>query len=83
MYIWLEPNVNLNKFRKEQLFVQMLEGIHWTEAEAVCLAKDKKLQTKYKSLKEELIREAFPGLLPEKKKVEAIKPKKDSSLNAS
>ena len=83
MYIWLEPNVNLNKFRKEQLFVQMLEGIHWTEAEAVCLAKDKKLQTKYKSLKEELIREAFPGLLPEKKKVEAIKPKKDSSLNAT
>ena len=83
MYIWLEPNVNLNKFRKEQLFVQMLEGIHWTEAEAVCLAKDKKLQTKYKSLKEELVREAFPGLLPEKKIVEATKPKKDTSLNAS
>ena len=83
MYIWLEPNVNLNKFRKEQLFVQMLEGIHWTEAEAVCLAKDKKLQTKYKSLKEELVREAFPGLLPDKKIVEATKPKKDTSLNAS
>jgi hypothetical protein len=83
MYIWLEPSVNLTRFRKEQLFVQMLEGIHWTEAEAVCLAKDKKLQTKYKSLKEELVREAFPGLLPEKKTVEAIKPKKNTSLNAS
>jgi len=83
MYIWLEPNVNLTRFRKEQLFVQMLEGIHWTEAEAVCLAKDKKLQTKYKSLKEELVREAFPGLLPEKKTVEATKPKKNTSLNAS
>jgi hypothetical protein len=26
MYIWLEPNINLSKIKKEQLFVQMLEG---------------------------------------------------------
>jgi hypothetical protein len=84
MYIWLEPNINLTKTKKEQLFIQMLEGIHWSEAEALCLAKDKKLQTKYKSLKEDLVREAFPNLLPEKQKVEAVpKAKKAKSLSAS
>ena len=43
-YIWLDPNINLTKQRKEHLFIQMLEGIHWSEAELVCFAKDKKLQ---------------------------------------
>jgi hypothetical protein len=72
-YVWLEPNVNLPKIKKESLFVNMLEGIHWTEAEALCLAKDGKLQTKYKSLKEDIVREAFPRALtpkPEKVKEE-------------
>ena len=64
MYIWLEPNINLSKIKKEQLFVQMLEGIHWTESEVVCLAKDKKLETRYKTLTEDLVREAFPNILP-------------------
>jgi hypothetical protein len=64
MYIWLDPNINLNKMKKEQLFIQMLEGIHWTEADDLCLAKDKKLETKYKTIKEDLVREAFPDVLP-------------------
>ena len=83
-YIWLQNDVNLTRARKEQLFIQMLEGIHWSEAEALCLAKDKKLQTKYKSLKEDIVREAFPNLLPDKQKVEAApKAKKAKSLSAS
>lgn len=65
-YVWLDRSVNLNKIRKEQLFIQMLEGIHWSEAEAVCLAKDRKLQTKWKSLKESIVREAYPDLMPPK-----------------
>jgi hypothetical protein len=88
MYVWLDPNINLTRLKKEQLFIQMLEGIHWSEAEALCLAKDKKLQTKYKSLKEDIVREAFPNLLPEKQKVEAkveaaTKAKKVKSLSVS
>jgi hypothetical protein len=83
MYIWLDEKINLTRMRKEQLFTQMLEGIHWTEAEAVCLAKDKKLQTKYKSLKEDLVREAFPNILPDKKKTEPAPKKKSASLNNS
>jgi hypothetical protein len=85
-YIWLQNDVNLTRARKEQLFIQLLEGIHWTEAEAVCLAKDRKLQTKYKSLKEDLVREAFPGLLPHKQIIPPLgepKAKKADSLNAS
>lgn len=72
-YVWLEPTVSLPKIKKESLFVNMLEGIHWTEAEVLCLAKDRKLQTKYKSLKEDIVREAFPNALtpkPEKVKEE-------------
>ena len=84
-YIWINEDVQLNKTRKEQLFIQLLEGIHWTEAEAVCLAKDKKLQTKYKSLKEDLIREAYPELLPpaEKKELKEEKVKKSKSSGAA
>ena len=62
-YVWLEPTTNLPKLKKESLFVSMLEGIHWTEAEALCLAKDRKLHTKYKSLNEDIVREAFPRAL--------------------
>ncbi len=73
-YIWLEPTTNLPKLKKESLFVNMLEGIHWTEAEALCLAKDRKLHTKYKSLKEDIVREAFPrALTPKPEKVEVEK----------
>ena len=69
-YVWLEPKTNLPKIKKESLFVNMLEGIHWTEAEALCLAKDRKLQTKYKSLKEDIVREAFPRALTPKPVIE-------------
>lgn len=73
-YIWLEPTTNLPKLKKEALFVTMLEGIHWTEAEVLCLAKDRKLQTRYKSLKESIVREAFPrALTPKPEKVEKEK----------
>ena len=81
--------MNLTKQRKEQLFIQMLEGIHWSEAELICLAKDGKIQTKYKSVKEDLIREAYPELMPPKaiqiktEEQKAKPAKKKASLDAS
>jgi len=85
-YIWLNEDVNLNKMRKEHLFIQFLEGIHWTEAEVICLAKDRKLQSKFKSVKEDLVREAFPGLLPapveKPKSTKKIQPSLKESPNA-
>jgi Family of unknown function (DUF6433) len=88
-YIWLNNDVNITQMRKEQLFIQMLEGIHWSEAELICLAKDKKIQTKYKSIKEDLIREAYPELMPPKaiqikpEEQKAKSSKKKASLDAS
>lgn len=78
-YVWLDPNVDLPKLKKETLFVNMLEGIHWTEAEALCLAKDRKLHTKYKSLKEDIVREAFPRALTPKPPKEKAEKKEESA----
>ena len=77
-YVWLEPSTNLPNLKKESLFVNMLEGIHWTEAEALCLAKDRKLHTKYKSLKEDIVREAFPLALTPTPPVEKAEAKVES-----
>jgi hypothetical protein len=88
--IWLQPN-DISKVRKEQLFIQMLEGIHSTEAELICLIKDRKLTHKYPSVQPELIRAAFPELLPEvlaeipklekpKKEAKGNRAKKDSGV---
>lgn len=63
-YIWLDPNYNLPRIRKEQLFVELLESLHVSEADVLCLAKDKRLHTKYKSLTENIVREAYPFTLP-------------------
>lgn len=65
-YIWVDPKQNISRLRKEQLFVEMCEGLHYTEAEVLCLAKDRKLKERYKGLSDDLVREAFPGLIPPK-----------------
>ena len=82
-YIWLDKNTNLPKLKKESLFINLLEGLHWTEAEALILAKDRKLTKKYKTLKEDLIREAFPFALPPIQEAEKPAPKKAKASRAS
>jgi hypothetical protein len=49
------------QLRKEQLWVQLLESLHPNEAEVLDLVKDKKLQTRYKITKQNVI-DAFPQL---------------------
>lgn len=49
--------------RKEMLFIQILEGIHWSEADLVVAAKDKQLEKLYKNITREIVRKAFPNLL--------------------
>lgn len=58
----------LKKLQQENIWIQILEGCHHTEADMLNLVKDKKLATAYKGLTEALVREAFPGLLSEKTK---------------
>ena len=47
--------------RREQMFIQLLEGLHPDEANVVILAKDKKLNKRYKVTKA-CIEEAFPQI---------------------
>ena len=45
--------------QKENMFFQMLEGLHESEADVLCAAKDKVLHQKYKGLSEPVVKEAF------------------------
>ena len=47
------------RMRKETMFIQMLEGLHHSEAEVVCHAKDKILHQKYKGLSDAVVKTAF------------------------
>ena len=50
---------NLQSMRREQLFVQLLEGLHKDEAQVVIQAKDKNLHRIYKGLSDAVVKEAF------------------------
>jgi hypothetical protein len=52
----------LRPIKREQMFLQLLEGLHPDEAEIICLVKDKKLTTKYKVTRE-MVQEAFPDIV--------------------
>ena len=47
------------QWKKEQMFVQMLEGLHESEAELLVNAKDKKLHQVYKGLSHNGVKEAY------------------------
>lgn len=47
------------QFKKEQMFVQLLEGLHKDEAELICYAKDKQLHKIVKGLSAPVVRQAF------------------------
>ena len=54
-------NDGLRPMKREQLFMQLLEGLHPDEAEIICLVKDKNLKKKYK-LTRAIVEEAFPDI---------------------
>ena len=51
------PQITQNK--RETMFVQMLEGLHQSEAAVLVAAKDKKLHQVYKGLSAPVVKEAF------------------------
>ena len=51
----------LKGMRREQMFVQLLEGLHKDEAEMLVLACNKDLQSKYRITKQ-AVSEAFPAI---------------------
>ena len=54
-------NDKLRAVKREQLFMQLLEGLHPDESEIICLVKDKNLKKKYK-LTRAIVEEAFPDI---------------------
>ena len=52
---------NVSQVKREQMFVQMLEGLNSGEAEALVLAKDKKIGKRWKITKA-AVTEAFPAI---------------------
>ena len=54
-------NDSLSKTRRESMFIQILEGLHPTEAELLCLIKDKQLTKKFKITKAN-VDAAFPDI---------------------
>ena len=52
---------SLKSMRRDQLFVQLLEGLHKDEAEMLVLACNKELQSKYRITKQ-AVSEAFPQI---------------------
>ena len=61
---------DLSKTRREQLFIQLLEGLHVSEAEILLSMVKKKLN--YKGLPAKLSNKAFPDLIPVER---MVKPK--------
>jgi hypothetical protein len=62
-YLFIEGgHSSLGQLRREQLFVQMLEELHPTEADLVIQIKDKKLN--YRGLTYNLVKTTFPDLIP-------------------
>lgn len=52
---------NISGMKREQMFIQLLEGLHPDEAEVIIAAKDKTLGKKYKVTKA-CVTEAFPAI---------------------
>ena len=50
---------SLQQIKRENMFIQMLEGLHISEAELLVNAKDKKLHQVYKGLSDNVVKEAF------------------------
>ena len=52
---------DLTNMKREQLFFQLLEGLHESEAEVICLVKDGNLQDKFR-ITQAVVKEAFPEI---------------------
>jgi len=52
---------SLTNMKREQLFFQLLEGLHESEAEIICLVKDGKLQDKFR-ITHAVVKESFPEI---------------------
>ena len=60
LYHYIEGgNPKLSQMKRESMFVQLLEGLHDTEADVLIAAKDGLLHQAYKGLSANVVKEAF------------------------
>ena len=52
---------NLPSLKRETMFIQLLEGLHESEAEVLCLVKDHRLTDKYR-ITFAVVKESFPTI---------------------
>ena len=76
VFVTLSPN--LTRAKREILFIQILEGIHHSDADILIAVKDKSLQDMYPTITKKLVAEAYKHdpLFPESVE-EDVAPKKD------
>jgi hypothetical protein len=72
LYLFVDPNVNLDPNKRKNLFLNMLETVNKEDAKILLEAKDRNLS----KLDYKLAYDAFPGLLPEH-----VEPKKKRVLS--
>lgn len=65
MYIFTKFSDVKTKLRREQLYVQLLESIHPSEAKLLNAVKDQKLDALYPKVTAEFVKKNFPDVLPE------------------
>lgn len=64
-YLVDQPGQNLNRMKRENIFITILESLPGPEAEMLIAAKDKKLHKLYKGITADVVKLAFPDILPE------------------
>jgi hypothetical protein len=57
------PFPGLKQIKREAMFIELLENVAPADAKLLCAVKEKKLP--WKTITPEIVKEAFPGLLPE------------------
>ena len=53
---------DISQIKRETMYIQMLESLHHSEAEILCLIKDKQLHKRFK-LTKVVVQEAFPDIV--------------------
>ena len=61
LYLFFKGGSAVSQTRRENLFIQLLEGLQKGEAEVLCLMKDKKLGKRWKITKQ-CVEEAYPDI---------------------
>lgn len=64
LYLFVNGFVKLTRKQKETRFIELLESLHWREAELLIAIKDRKLTELFPLIDELLISEVAPDILP-------------------